>query len=247
MDDHALARDLASAARDLLVEVRRGGLSGRELGREGDRQAHELLVAALRVHRPEDAVRSEEGGAVSGGDGRLWIVDPLDGTVEYCERGRGDWAVHVALAVGGRVVAGAVALSSGKTWWTGAPEPLAAVPERRPLVAVSRSHRPALVDGLAEVADVELVPMGSAGVKAMAVCSGEVDAYVHAGGQYEWDSAAPVAVALAAGAHASRVDGGPMVYGNRDPLIPDLVICRPELRDRLLGALAELRARGVSV
>ncbi|WP_322746670.1 inositol monophosphatase family protein [Saccharothrix syringae] len=110
---------------------------------------------------------------------------------------------------------------------------------------MSRSHRPALVDGLAEVADVELVPMGSAGVKAMAVYAGEVDAYVHAGGQYEWDSAAPVAVALAAGAQASRVDGGPMVYGNRDPLIPDLVICRPELRDRLLGALAELRARGV--
>ncbi|WP_248782473.1 inositol monophosphatase family protein [Saccharothrix syringae] len=185
--------------------MRRGGLSGRELGREGDRQAHELLVAALRVHRPEDAVRSEEGGAVSGGDGRLWIVDPLDGTVEYCERGRGDWAVHVALAVGGRVVAGAVALSSGKTWWTGAPEPLAAVPERRPLVAVSRSHRPALVDGLAEVADVELVPMGSAGVKA----SGDLSAGV----------AGPVAggVGGAAGARRFGVMPGFHAEGRRKP------------------------------
>ncbi|GGP67845.1 inositol monophosphatase family protein [Saccharothrix coeruleofusca] len=247
MDDHVLARRLADSARDLLLRLRRErtDLEGAELGREGDRRAHALLVSALGEHRPEDAVLSEEGGGVPDGarSGRLWIVDPLDGTREYRDRERHDWAVHVALADGGEVVAGAVAPASGRTHDTADPAPLPEPRRRtRPRVAVSRSHRPPLVDALAEVLDVELVPMGSAGVKAIAVCTGAVDAYVHDGGQYEWDSAAPVAVARAAGAHASRVDGSPLVYGNRGASIPDLLICRPELARALLDALSATRA-----
>lgn len=247
MDDHVLARRLAGEARDLLRDLRRErtDLEGADLGREGDRRAHALLVGALRDRRPGDAVLSEEGGGVpeERRSGRLWIVDPLDGTREYCDRGRGDWAVHVALADGGALVAGAVALASGRTHDTAEPVPLPEPRRRaRPRVVVSRSHRPALVDALAEVLDVDLVPMGSAGVKAVEVCTGAADAYVHDGGQYEWDSAAPVAVARAAGAHASRVDGSPLGYGNPDASIPDLLICRPDLAPALLDALATARA-----
>ncbi|MCR3750104.1 inositol monophosphatase family protein [Lentzea californiensis] len=250
MDDHALARQLAAKARDMLLRLRweRGDLKGRGLGQEGDRQAHVLLVDALRKLRPDDAVLSEEGMPADGRVpddarvGRLWIVDPLDGTREYCDRERSDWAVHVALADGGVLVAGAVALSSGRTHDTASPEPLPAAPHRaRPRVVVSRSHRPPLVDALTEVMDVDLVPMGSAGVKAVEVCTGAADAYVHDGGQYEWDSAAPVAVARVAGAHTSRIDGAPLLYGNPDASIPDLLICRPELAPALLEALSAVR------
>ncbi|GAA1292998.1 inositol monophosphatase family protein [Saccharothrix xinjiangensis] len=248
MDDHVLARRLAGRARDLLRRLRRErtDLEGADLGREGDRQAHALLLDALRDERPGDPVLSEEGGRPEERrSGRLWIVDPLDGTREYCDRNRGDWAVHVALADGGELVAGAVALASGRTHDTAEPAPLPGPRRRdRPRVVVSRSHRPALVDALAEVLDVDLVPMGSAGVKAVEVCTGAADAYVHDGGQYEWDSAAPVAVARAAGAHASRVDGSPLVYGNPGASIPDLLICRPDLAEALLAALSTARAAG---
>ncbi|MDQ2584927.1 inositol monophosphatase family protein [Saccharothrix yanglingensis] len=248
MDDHTLARRLADAARDLLLRLRtdRTDLHGADLGREGDRLAHGQLAAALAHHRPDDTVLSEEGGPVPTDrrTGRLWIVDPLDGTREYCDRSRGDWAVHVALADGGTLVAGAVALSSGHTHATDAPTPLPPPAHRaRPRVVVSRSHRPALVDALADVLDVDLVPLGSAGVKTAAVCTGDADAYVHAGGQYEWDSAAPVAVAAAAGAHTSRIDGSPLVYATPDSGIPDLLVCRPELASTLLTALATARTR----
>ncbi|SDF78641.1 3'(2'), 5'-bisphosphate nucleotidase [Lentzea fradiae] len=241
MDDHTLASTLASTARDLLSRLRSGGLSGPEAGREGDRRAHDLLVELLERHRPGDAVLSEEGDSVTpdARSGRLWIIDPLDGTREYSD-GRDDWAVHVALAEGGELTAGAVALSSGDTHGTGTPVPLPAPEPRRLRVAVSRSHRPPLVDELARVLDVQLVPMGSAGVKAMAVCTGKVDAYVHAGGQYQWDSAAPVAVALAAGAHASHLDGTPLDFRSPEPRTEDLLVCRPEAAPVLLAALAEL-------
>ncbi|WP_189226733.1 3'(2'),5'-bisphosphate nucleotidase CysQ [Saccharothrix coeruleofusca] len=247
MDDHSLARLLATLAGDLLLEVRRErtDLAGAELGREGDRRAHAMLVSALREHRPDDAVRSEEGEAALDGhrSGRLWIVDPLDGTREYGDRERGDWAVHVALSERGKLLAGAVAVpATGRTFATDEAALAPAPPRPRPRVVVSRSHRPPLVDALAEVVDVDLVPMGSAGVKAVAVLTGAADAYVHAGGQYEWDSAAPVAVSAAAGAHTSRIDGSELVYGNPSPSIPDLLICRPELRDTLLTALAAARS-----
>jgi 3'(2'), 5'-bisphosphate nucleotidase len=239
MDDHALAHHLAARARDLLVRLRSTDLDGAELGREGDRQAHVLLADALREHRPGDAVRSEEGAPERGP--RLWIVDPLDGTLEYRDR-RDDWAVHVALAENGALVAGAVALASGRTHSTAAPAPLPAPPQRpRPRIVVSRSHRPPLAGALAAVLDVDLVPLGSAGVKTIEVCTGAADAYVHDGGQHEWDSAAPVAVAKAAGAHASRIDGTPLVYGSPTTRIPDLLVCRPELAPVLLEALSAAR------
>lgn len=246
MTDHVLARHLAAQARDLLVDLRRTGASGPGLGQEGDRAAHALLMASLRRHRPEDAVLSEENGekVANPRAGRLWIVDPLDGTREYCDPTRDDWAVHVALADRGQLVAGAVALSTGDTFDTASPAPLPPPPPRaRPRVVVSRSHRPPLVDALASVLDVDLVPMGSAGVKTIEVCTGRADAYVHDGGQWEWDSAAPVAVAVAAGAHASRIDGGPLRYGNQHPYVEDLLVCRPELAPVLLSALREAVGR----
>ncbi|MFD4641881.1 inositol monophosphatase family protein [Lentzea sp. NPDC058436] len=244
MDDHLLASTLASSARDLLSRLR-SSYSGPELGREGDRQAHDLLVGELAAHRPDDAVLSEEGTPVGAEarSGRLWIIDPLDGTREYCDRSRDDWAVHVALVEGGELTAGAVALSSGDTHSTADPTPLPPSVADPMRVAVSRSHRPPLVDELARVLDVELVPMGSAGVKTVAVCTGLVDAYVHDGGQYQWDSAAPVAVARAAGAHASHLDGRAVDYRSPDPRTEDLLVCRPEVAPVLLDALAGLVAR----
>ncbi|GAA1974184.1 3'(2'),5'-bisphosphate nucleotidase CysQ [Amycolatopsis minnesotensis] len=244
MDDHELARSLATTAGELLLDLRRGaaGPVGCKLGDEGDRRSHALLAESLRRHRPRDAVRSEEGGKTSDAallNGRLWIIDPLDGTKEYCDRDRADWAVHVALAERGKLVAGAVALPAhGRTYATDDPVRLAAdPPHARYRVAVSRSHRPALVDALAEELDIETVPMGSAGVKVIAVLTGAADAYVHAGGQYEWDSAAPVAVASAAGAHTSRADGSELVYGNASPSIPDLLVCRPAVAETMLAAI----------
>jgi 3'(2'), 5'-bisphosphate nucleotidase len=241
VNDHLLARHLAAQARDLLVDLRRTGASGPDLGAEGDRRAHSLLVESLRRHRPGDAVLSEENteAVTSPRAGRLWIVDPLDGTREYCDR-RDDWAVHVALADRGQLVAGAVALFTGDVHDTASPSPLPPPPPRdRPRVVVSRSHRPPLVDALASVLDVDLVPVGSAGVKTVLVCTGRADAYVHDGGQWEWDSAAPVAVARAAGVHASRIDGAPLTYGNERPYVKDLLICRPELAPGLLEALRQ--------
>ncbi|GAA3645999.1 3'(2'),5'-bisphosphate nucleotidase CysQ [Lentzea roselyniae] len=220
MNDHALAHHLAEQARDLLVRLRRTDLGGEELGREGDRQAHALLVGALREQRPGDAVLSEEGALERGP--RTWIVDPLDGTLEY-RVGRDDWAVHVALAENGVLVAGAVALASGRTHSTLTPAPLPVAPQRtRPRVVVSRSHRPPLADALAAVLDADLVPLGSAGVKTVEV--------------------PPVAVAEAAGAHASRIDGAPLVYGGPTACIPDLLVCRPELAPVLLEALSAARS-----
>jgi 3'(2'), 5'-bisphosphate nucleotidase len=172
---------------------------------------------------------------------RVWIVDPLDGTREFAELDRADWAVHVALWERGDLVAGAVALPAEGTTLSAAD--VAAAPARSagPVrLAVSRSRPPVLVVELARRVGGQLVPMGSAGVKAMSVVRGTADAYVHAGGQYEWDSAAPVAVARAAGLHTSRVDGSPLRYNKPDPHLPDLLICRPELADQLLTALADL-------
>lgn len=202
----------------------------------------------MRRHRPRDAVRSEEGAELPDPaelNGRLWIIDPLDGTKEYCDRDRTDWAVHVALAARGKPIAGAVALPArGRTYATDEPVRLPAREPHGPLrVAVSRSHRPALIDALAEEIEIETVPMGSAGVKVIAVLTGAADAYVHAGGQYEWDSAAPVAVAAAAGAHTSRADGSELVYGNVSPSLPDLLVCRPECAGNLLAAIGAAASR----
>ena len=241
-DDHRFAAWAATVAGERLNEVRTEGLEGRELKDAGDKAAHDLLVAILAEHRPGDAVLSEEGKddkARLEAD-RVWIVDPLDGTREFSEPPRDDWAVHVALwqrtdADSGDLVAGAVAQPGlGTTFHTGAPPVVPARTSDRPRIAVSRSRPPAFVQALAEEIGAELVPMGSAGAKVISVARDVTDAYVHAGGQYEWDSAAPVAVARAAGLFTSRTDGSPLVYNQDDVWLPDLVVCRPELADTIV-------------
>jgi len=244
-DDHRLAADLAQRAGELLIELR-GRLVAQEapaavLRAEGDRQAHELLVGDLAAVRPGDAVLSEEGAddATRLDAERVWVVDPLDGTREYAEPGRTDWAVHVALVVDEHPVAGAVALPAlGLTLSTAEPPRLPATRLGPPRLVVSRSRPPAQADAVTAALGAEVAPLGSAGAKAMAVVRGEADIYVHAGGQYEWDSCAPAAVASAAGCAVSRLDGSALRYNQPDPYLPDLVICRPELAGLVLAALA---------
>lgn len=241
-EDHALAAELAGEAGRLLVQLRAGsGLVGPELKDEGDRQAHELLARRIRDARPDDGLLSEEGRDDRSrlDASRVWVVDPLDGTREFGEVPRTDWAVHVALAIDGTVAAGAVALPAEELVLATDPAPLPPPPlDGSPLkVATSRTRRPAASVLVAEALGAEVVPLGSAGAKTMAVVRGQVDAYAHAGGMYEWDSAAPVAVALAAGLHASRIDGSPLRYNAADPWLPDLLVCRPELADACLAAL----------
>jgi 3'(2'), 5'-bisphosphate nucleotidase len=242
-DDHATAATLATEAGELLIRLRQAapgaGLFGRALGRQGDAEAHDLLTARLAKLRPGDAVLSEEGALDPARlqAPRVWIVDPLDGTREFGEPHRRDWAVHVALVVDGQPVAGAVALPAEQLTLATRPAPPPPEPRDGPLrVVVSRSRPPVEARRVAAALDGELVPWGSAGAKAMAVVRGHADVYAHAGGQYEWDSAAPVAVARAAGLHTSRLDGSPLVYNQSDPYLPDLLICRPELADEVVTA-----------
>jgi len=249
-EDATLAADLADAAGQLLLQVRAAhpGIDPRELKGLGDSRAQELLAARLAEARPHDAILSEE--AVDDrrrlSAERVWIIDPLDGTREFSE-GRSDWAVHVALWQGGALVAGAVALPGIGTVLCTDPAPVvpAAVGDGRGLrMAVSRTRPPAVADALTQQMGLHPVPMGSAGYKVAAVVRGEVDLYVHAGGQYEWDSAAPVAVAWAAGLHASRLDGSALVYNQEDVLLPDLVVCRADLAAAVLEELARIAADG---
>ncbi|MGY1856618.1 3'(2'),5'-bisphosphate nucleotidase CysQ [Modestobacter sp. SYSU DS0290] len=240
--DPDTAAALATAAGELLLAVRgRPFADAAACKAAGDAESHRFLVEQLARLRPGDAVLSEEGvddPARLTAD-RVWIVDPLDGTREFAEAGRADWAVHVALWERGELTAGAVALPAEQlTLGTASPPALPPRPEGPLRLAVSRSRPPVMVAELATRLRAELVPMGSAGAKAMAVVRGQADAYVHGGGQYEWDSAAPVAVARAAGLHTSRLDGSPLRYNRDSPWLPDLVICRPELAGDLLEALA---------
>jgi 3'(2'), 5'-bisphosphate nucleotidase len=290
-DDHVLARDLAEQAGRRLVERRAQGGDPDLLRQAGDRLSHEFLTGELAARRPGDVVLSEEGADHPArlGARRVWIVDPLDGTREFGEPGRTDWAVHVALWESsgrgpGDLTAGAVALpAQGKVLSTLAPppppqrcdiEPVITAPmshrvgpagsgagageadvifggdeSARPddggapgriRIVVSRSRAPRLVRNISDLIDAELVPLGSAGAKVAAVVGGEVDAYVHGGGFYEWDTAAPVAVARAAGFHASRIDGSPLVYNQADLLMPDILVCRPGLAPLLLQAIREV-------
>jgi 3'(2'), 5'-bisphosphate nucleotidase len=298
-DDHALARDLAADAGRRLVELRTRGGEPDLLRKAGDRLSHEFLTAALADRRPGDVVLSEEGADDPARltASRVWIVDPLDGTREFGEPGRTDWAVHVALwqrtgPVGvGELTAGAVALpAQGQVLSTAPAEPAqcsigpvitspmfhragdgaqsdgaggdeeadgsggtAGVDGRdageaagtrggdgRVRIVVSRTRAPRLVRDISDLLDAELVPLGSAGAKVAAVVCGEADAYVHAGGFYEWDTAAPVAVARAAGCHASRIDGSPLAYNQADLLMPDILVCRPALAGPLLQAIREV-------
>jgi 3'(2'), 5'-bisphosphate nucleotidase len=282
-DDHALARDLAAEAGRRLLELRARGGEPDVLRKAGDRLSHEFLTAALADRRPGDVVLSEEGADDPARltANRVWIVDPLDGTREFGEPGRTDWAVHVALwqrAGGGEVTAGAVALpalghvlsttTSGeqhqcsigaaittpmfhrveggaRSDGTGGHEEAGGTAGTREgggrtRIVVSRTRAPRFVRNISDLIDAELVPLGSAGAKVAAVVCGEADAYVHAGGFYEWDTAAPVAVARAAGYHASRIDGSPLAYNQANLWMPDILVCRPALAGTLLQAIREV-------
>lgn len=240
-NDEQLAERLATAAGRILLDLRaRGDLAGKALGQAGDAAANAMLCRELRAARPDDAVLSEEekDSAARLAHRRVWIVDPLDGTREYGE-GRDDWAVHVALAVDGVASVGAVALPGlGITLTSGAPALLAPA-NIPPKMLVSRTRPAAEAVYVAERLGAELLAMGSAGAKAMAVVRGEADIYLHTGGQYEWDNCAPVAVAEAAGLHVSRVDGAPIRYNHANPYLPDLLICRTELAVEVLRLAGE--------
>ncbi len=273
-DDHALARELAAEAGRRLLELRAGG-SGDEpdlLRKAGDRSSHEFLAAELARRRPGDVVLSEEGADNPArlAATRVWIVDPLDGTREFGEPGRTDWAVHVALwerneaGEGGDLTAGAVALpAQGTVLSTTAAgeqhqwsiDAAATTPmdhrggdalggirggDRRIRVVVSRTRAPRFVQDISDLVDMELLPLGSAGAKVAAVVEGKADAYIHGGGFYEWDTAAPVAVARAAGFHASRIDGSALAYNRVNLLMPDILVCRPALAGSLLQAIREV-------
>jgi 3'(2'), 5'-bisphosphate nucleotidase len=246
MTDGDLAAHLAHVAGRLLRSVRESDvLSLKALGKAGDATANAFLCHALRENRAEDALLSEEekDNLDRLASSRTWIVDPVDGTREYGEA-RSDWAVHVGLAIDGVPVLGAVALPDadhgrGLVLRSDAPIALPAAPERlRMVVSRTRPAREALA--VAEALNAELVPMGSAGAKTMAVILGQADIYLHTGGQYEWDSCAPAAVALGHGLHASRVDGSPLVYNQADTYLPDLLVCRKEHAPLVLATLATL-------
>ncbi len=242
--DAAIAIAIAHEAGALLQAIRAEGRdTGKALGDRGDREANTLILARLAAARPDDFILSEESvdDRRRCAATRVWIVDPLDGTREYAD-GLDDWAVHIGLAIGGRPAVGAVAVPGlVRTWSTIDPPPAFAPLSARPRVVVSRTRCPDIARRVGETLGADLIGMGSAGAKAMAVIDGRADIYLHEGGQYEWDNCAPAAVALAAGLHASRIDGSPLVYNCHDPLLPDLLICRPELADRTLAAIAATR------
>jgi 3'(2'), 5'-bisphosphate nucleotidase len=238
--DEDLAACLAETAGKLLLALREAGLvEGKALGAVGDITANAYLMSVLSSLRPDDAILSEErvDDLARLQKSRVWIIDPLDGTREYSE-GRDDWAVHVALAIDGHAAIGAVALpAQDRLLRSDEPPPPVQRPER-PRILVSRTRPPSECQHLAEHLNAELVPMGSAGAKAMAVLLGQGDIYLHTGGQYQWDNAAPVAVALGAGMIATRVDGSPCRYNERDTSLPDLLICPPDYEARVRTALA---------
>lgn len=244
--DARFAADLAEGAGKILLELRacahhEGTPAGRELGRRGDAAANDHLLTRLAADRSGDAVLSEESvdDPARATASRVWIIDPLDGSKEYGTPGRDDWAVHVALWERDRgITAAAVAQPAlsivrvsddRERGPSGDPERLR--------IAVSGSRPPAFVDDVAGEVGAEVVTMGSAGAKTLAVLRGDVDAYIHAGGQWEWDSAAPVGVAQAAGLHCSRIDGSELVYNRSHPYLPDLVVCRQEIASVLLAAI----------
>ena len=242
MTDADLAAHLADVAGKILIQVQKSGVfEGKSLGKAGDQTANQFLVHALLAQRPEDGLLSEESKDTDErlGRERVWIVDPVDGTREYGEA-RTDWAVHIAMAVNGEPAMGAVALPGlGIVLRSDQPQPVPAAPDKLRLV-VSRTRPAREATEVAKRLGAELVPMGSAGAKAMSIIRGEADVYLHSGGQYEWDSCAPAAVALGHGLHASRIDGSPLIYNQKETYMPDLLICRKEHAERILAEVAAI-------
>lgn len=240
MNDTDLARQIAEHAGRLLLDLRQSALlSGKPLGKLGDELANRFIIESLRTHRPDDALLSEEekDNASRLSASRVWIIDPLDGTREYGE-GRADWAVHVALAIDGVATFGAVSLP-GLPLTLASGDALVRPRHNGKLrLVVSRTRPAAEAAAVAEALGAELLPMGSAGAKIMAVVRGEADVYVHSGGQYEWDSCAPVAVAQAAGLHVSRLDGSPLRYNQANTYMPDLLVCVLPLAERVIKLAA---------
>jgi 3'(2'), 5'-bisphosphate nucleotidase len=239
--DARLAADLARQAGELLLELRTGDLTGKQLSDAGDRAANEMLLRELAQHRPDDAVLSEEStdDPVRLRTDRVWIIDPLDGSREYGLPGRADWAVHVAVWQAGLGIIDAAVAQPALDAVYATDDGVAAPAAQRRVILVSDTRPPAFAGEVAAAVGAEVEPMGSAGAKAMAVLRGEAAAYLHSGGQWEWDSAAPVGVALAAGLHASRIDGTPLRYNSAHPYLPDLLICAPDLAVPMLAAIAE--------
>lgn len=243
LDDDALAAHVAREAGALLLALRDSeGFGAPDALRDaGDHRANQLICDLLASYRPDDPILSEESADRSErlSSRRVWIVDPLDGTREFGEEGRSDWAVHIALVVDGQPVTSAVALPARNLVLNARPSAPPPPPGNGgPLrVVTSRTRNPPAARAVAAALDAQLLPLGSAGAKAMSVVLGESDVYAHSGGMYQWDSAAPVGVALAAGLHVSRIDGSPMVYNAADTWLPDVLICRPELADAALASL----------
>ncbi|MDY3127458.1 MAG: 3'(2'),5'-bisphosphate nucleotidase CysQ [Corynebacterium sp.] len=243
LSDSRLTNMIADGCGEILKGVRqRGLLRGRSLGDAGDELAQSWIARVLREHRPDDGILSEE--AVDNFDRldkeRVWIVDPLDGTKEFAT-GRQDWAVHIALVINGRPAHTAVGLPDLGVTFKSSDVRAVGGPLSRKLV-ISRNRPPQVAEYIAEHMNFDTVGIGSAGAKAMHVLLGDFDGYIHAGGQYEWDQAAPVGVALAAGLHCSRLDGTELTFNNKDTYIPDLVVCRPELADEILEHAAQFAA-----
>lgn len=243
LSDSELSTELARYTGVLLERHREEqierGTTVWQLKDSGDMLAHNFLMEAFGVLRPNDAVLSEEGfdNRKRVGAPRVWIVDPLDGTNEYGE-GRADWAVHIALWEETELTAGAVSLPSIDTVFSTSPAP--AIPPKeglKPRLVTSRNRAPYAAILVSEGLDCDAYRLGSAGAKAMSIVMGEADIYVHDGGMHQWDSAAPAAVAMAAGLHASRLDGSPLVYNEADTWLPDFFVCRPEYTDAILHAI----------
>ena len=242
--DQQLASRVATEAGAMLVELRdelvAEGIHYWDLKDEGDVAGHRYIMSALTAARPDDVILSEEAADNRKrlNATRVWIIDPIDGTNEFAEHPRHDWAIHIALWEAGALTAASVALPTlGVTFDA---SPAAVVPpstRARPLLVTSRSRNPYCAVMVANALGCDVARLGSAGAKAMAIVMGEADIYVHDGGMYQWDSAAPSAVAKAAGLHVSRIDGSPLEYNKESLWLPDFLVCRSELAEPALKAL----------
>ena len=242
--DQQLASRIATQAGVMLVELRNElaieGIHYWDLKDEGDIAGHRYIMDALTQARPDDVILSEEAAdnrrRLSAE--RVWIIDPIDGTNEFAEPPRYDWAIHIALWEKGKLTVGSVALPTLGITFDADPAPIVPPSTReRPLLVTSRTRNPYCAVKVANALGCDVARLGSAGAKAMAVVMGEADIYVHDGGMYQWDSAAPSAVAAAAGLHVSRTDGSPLMYNEESLWLPDFLVCRPEFAEAALRAL----------